>query len=67
MADTRTPRDRFMDAVIEALTLYNETAADEFGFELDSDSIAVEFYDSTGAPFRMVTADLSHITVTEEN
>ena len=67
MADTRTPRERFLDAIAEALNHYNETAADEFGFDFDSDTINVEFYDSIGAPSGMVTADLSTIAVTEED
>ena len=67
MSDTRTPRERFLDAIAEALNHYNETAADEFGFDFDSDTINVEFYDSTGAPSGMVTADLSTIAVTEED
>ena len=67
MSDTRTPRERFLDAIAEALNHYNETAADEFGFDFDSDTINVEFYDSTGAPSGMVTADLSTIAVTEES
>ena len=67
MSDTRTPRERFLDAIAEALNHYNETAADEFGFDFDSDTINVEFYDSTGAPSGMVTADLSTIAVTKEN
>lgn len=61
------PKDRFITALHEALNHYNETAADEFGFEISDDMIGVEFYDATGAPSGTVTADLSTITVTEED
>ena len=67
MAENTTPKDRFITALNEALNHYNETAADEFGFDIGDDAISVEFYDSTGAPSGTVTADLSIITVTEEN
>ena len=67
MSDTRTPRERFLDAIAEALNHYNETAADEFGFDFDSDTINVEFYDSTGAVSDTIAADLSTITVTKES
>ena len=61
------PKDRFINAVTEALNHYNQTAADEFGFDIGDDAITVEFYDVTGAPSGTLTADLSTITVTEEN
>lgn len=67
MYDNLTPRERFNAAISEALNHYNETAADEFGFDIGDDMIGVEFYDESGAPSVTVTADLSAITVTEEN
>ena len=67
MAENTTPKARFIAAVTEALNHYNETAADEFGFDIGDDVITVEFYDESGAPSGMVTADLSTLTVTEEN
>lgn len=67
MADARSPEERFFRALNEALNHYNETAANEFGFDIGDDLIGVEFYDSTGAQSGMVTADLSYITVEEEN
>ena len=66
------PKERFITALTEALNHYNETAADEFGFDIRDemigvDMIGVEFCDVTGAPSGTLIADLSTITVTEEN
>lgn len=67
MAENTTPKARFIAAVTEALNHYNETAADEFGFDIGDDVITVEFYDGSGIQADTFTADLSAITVTEED
>ena len=67
MAENTTPKARFIAAVTEALNHYNETAADDFGFDIGDDVITVEFYDGSGIQADTFTADLSTITVTEEN
>ena len=65
--NTATPRDRFIEAIAEALRTFGESAW-EFDFLIDDDSIVhVGFYDARGEIGNTLTADLSTLTVTEEN
>ena len=65
------PKDRFIAALTEALNHYNETAAEEFAFRVDDGTtVAVEFFDPNhgfGEIETVLKADLSTLTVTEEN
>ena len=61
-----TPKERFIEAVTEALSIYQLTPADFDVIIEDGSVVRVGFYDDQGEIWSILNADLSTLTVNEE-
>ena len=61
-----TPKERFIEAVTEALSIDQLTPADFDVIIEDGSVVRVGFYDDQGEIWSILNADLSTLTVNEE-
>ncbi len=61
-----TPKERFIEAVTKALSIYQLTPADFDVIIEDGSVVRVGFYDDQGEIWSILNADLSTLTVNEE-
>ena len=61
-----TPKERFIEAIAEALSVYQLTPADFDVIIEDGSVVRVGFYDDQGEIWSILNADLSTLTVNEE-